>query len=82
MAQKIRAKFNVAEVTRYGNGGGGKVVLLACTTGSEENKSFSQYTPSGKIEMNVTVPEVLDQFQSMGEYYIDFEKVEAAPAAE
>jgi hypothetical protein len=36
----VRAKFNVAEITHYGNGGGSKVTLYPVQSGSEENKSF------------------------------------------
>lgn len=68
-----RAKFNMAEITRYGNSGGMKVTLLPVTGNSEENKSFWKYTPSGKIEMFVDNPDVEFTF---GEYYIDFTKVD------
>jgi len=70
---KTRAKFNVAEITNYGNGGGTKVVLMPVTTGSEENKSFWNYTPSGRIEMHITNPDV--KFE-LGEYFVDFTKAE------
>lgn len=69
----IRAKFNVSEITKYGNGGGTKVTLLAVINNSEENKSFWKYTPSGKIEMYIDNPNAEFQF---GEYYIDFTKSE------
>ena len=82
MSKTIRAKFTVSEVSKYGGCGGTKIVLSAVTVGSEENKSFSQYTPSGKIEMMITVDEVAKQFSEMGEYYIDFTKAEETPAAE
>lgn len=72
----IRAKFNVVECTRYFNGGGAKVKLMPCTSNAPENKSFNEATPYGTIEMGVTVPEVIEQFEKGGEYYIDFTKVE------
>lgn len=73
MAKTIRAKFNVAEIAKYGNGGGAKVVLMPVMGNSEENKSFWQATPSGKIEMHISNPNAVFEF---GEYYIDFTKVE------
>lgn len=73
MSKTIRAKFNVAEITEYGNGGGTKVVLMPVTTGSEENKAFWQWTPSGRIEMHISNPDAKFEF---GEYYIDFTKAE------
>ena len=69
----VRAKFNVAEITKYGNGGGGKVVLNAVLGHSEENKKFWQYTPSGKIEIWIDNPEAFKAFE-FGEYYVDFTK--------
>ena len=68
-----RAKFNVAEITTYGNAGGVKVTLFPVIGNSDENKSFWKYTPSGKIEMHITNPDV--EFQ-LGEYYVDFTKVD------
>lgn len=73
MSKTIRAKFNVAEITKYGNGGGANIVLMPVVSGSEENKSFWKYTPSGKIELNITEPGA--EFE-LGEYYIDFTKAE------
>lgn len=78
MAQKIKAKFSVSEITHYGNGGGTKVVLSPVLGGSDENKQWSTFTPSGKIEMHISNPDC--KFE-MGEYYIDFEKAEATPSA-
>lgn len=68
-----RAKFNVAEITKYGNGGGTKVILLPVTGNGEENKTFWKYTPAGRIELSITNPDV--EFQ-LGEYYVDFTKAE------
>ncbi len=73
MAKTIRAKFNVAEIAKYGNGGGTKVTLFPVMGQSEENKAFWQATPSGKIEMHISNPDAVFEF---GEYYIDFTKAE------
>jgi hypothetical protein len=71
----MRAKFKVEEITQFGpsNNMARKVIFSPVTTGSEENKSFSTYTPSGKIELTVTNPDLKLEF---GEYYIDFTKAE------
>lgn len=69
----VRAKFNVSEITQYGNGGGRKVVLMPVIGNSEENKEFWQHTPSGQIELHITNPDA--EFK-LGEYYIDFTPVE------
>jgi len=73
MANTIRAKFNVAEIAKYGNSGGTKVTLMPVTTGSEENKAFWEFTPSGKIELHISNPDAVFEF---GEYYVDFTKAE------
>ena len=70
----VRAKFNVAEIAKYGNGNG-KVVLNAVTGGTKENESFWRYTPSGKIEIWIDNPEAFKAFE-FGEYYVDFTKAE------
>lgn len=71
--KNTRAKFNVAEIAKQGNGGGTNVTLFPVISGSEENKSFWENTPSGKIELHITNPDVEFEF---GEYYVDFTKVE------
>ena len=73
MSKTIRSKFNVAEITKFGNGGGTKVTLFPVINQSEENKSFWDATPSGKIELNISNPDA--EFE-LGEYYVDFTKVE------
>jgi len=73
MKNTIRIKFNVSEITSYGNGGGVKVVLMPTITNSEENKSFLGKMPSGRIEIDL--PELNGEFE-FGEYYVDFIKAE------
>lgn len=69
----VRAKFYVSAVTEY-QGGGRKFELMPVTSGSEENKSFWKYTPSGKIEINVS-NESVATFEVGKEYYVDFSSV-------
>ena len=72
----VKAKFNVTELTKYGNGGGGKVKLSPVTGNTEENKEFWKYTPSGSIEMYIDNPEAFKEFEDLGEFYVTFEKGE------
>lgn len=67
----ILAKFKVGSVTDFGNNNEG-VNMSPVTSGSEENKSFSMYTPSGKIEMHITNPEAIGFFKPSKEYYVEF----------
>ena len=40
--------------------------------GSEENKKFWQYTPSGSLQLGVVNPDVWKEFEIGEEYYLDF----------
>ena len=70
----VKVKFNVSELTKFGNGGGGKVVLMPVVGDSDENREFWKYTPSGKLEMVIDNPEAYKQFEEMGEFYLTIEK--------
>jgi len=73
----VKAKFNVAEVTKYGNGGGGRVTLMAVIGGDNpENKEFWRNTPSGKIEIWIDNPEAMKHFENFGEFYVEFTKAD------
>lgn len=69
----IKTKFNVAEITHFGNGGGRKVILNPVISNNEENKSFWEHTPSGQIELQITNPDA--EFE-LGEYYVEFTKAD------
>jgi hypothetical protein len=77
----VRAKFKVQSVTHNAPAGtekSGSVVLTPVTSGSEENKVFWKYTPSGRIEMQVSNMDALAQFQPGQEFYVDFTPAEPA----
>lgn len=65
----VRAKFYVYSKTLYLDTC--LVLLQPVTSGSEENKTFWKYTPSGKLEMSV-LKEVGDMFEIGQEFYLDF----------
>lgn len=45
--------------------------------GSDENKSFSKYTPSGSLWLNISdETEAFNFFEQGEEYYLDFTKAE------
>lgn len=66
----MRAKFYCQSLTRYEK----QVIaeLHAVTSGSEENRSFAQYTPNAHLKITIDNPAVLDYFKPGGEYYLDF----------
>jgi hypothetical protein len=69
----VIAKFSCSHITDFGNSK--EVNLQPVINGSEENKSFSLYTPSGSIKLNITNPDAFSQFEVGKEYLITFEEV-------
>jgi hypothetical protein len=72
----VRAKFTVRNILKdqYGNA---VVKLYAVYKGDEsspENKSFSNSTPSGSVELYITNPAAYEFFEKLaGKYvYLDF----------
>jgi hypothetical protein len=45
------------------------------TEPGSENYRFTKATPSGRVELTVTNPAALEQFQPGDEFYATFEKV-------
>lgn len=74
----VRAKFicqrvNKAKLSKT-DVGLATVTLVPVVSGSEENKEFWQYTPSGQIEMTIKNEAAEKYFEVGEEYYIDFIK--------
>lgn len=70
----MRAKFKLDSITRINYGGGEQQTLLLSpvTFGSEENKQFWKWTPTGKIELTTVNPAVLQEMEFGKEFYVDF----------
>lgn len=71
----MQAKLKVEYVVK---GGGESEVLIMSpvTTGSEENKSFSKWTPWGKLELGITNPNLIGTFNPGDEYIVEFTKAD------
>ena len=69
--EPITIRFNVAETTQYGNGGGSKVVLICSTEANEIRSALA-----GKIDLHFGSPNV--DF-SHGEYEVTITKIEPKP---
>lgn len=72
----LRAKFNVGHILKD-NCGTTYVKLWAVYAGDEsspENKSFSNSTPSGSVELCITNPSAVEFFDKLagGYVYLDF----------
>lgn len=74
--KNLQAKFKVGSVVDYGNQNV-EANLSAVTGNSEENKTFSIYTPSASLKMHITNPDALDFFKAGEEYVCTFSKVES-----
>lgn len=74
----VRAKFTcVGKNISLSNGKPlSTYVFYPVTSGSDENKEFFQYTPSGKIELGTINEKV--SFEIGKEYYLDFSPAEKA----
>jgi hypothetical protein len=71
----VRAKFVVDSIakTRHGSH---TIRMSPVCGGSEENKTFWQYTPSGNIEFQCVNDGAVNQFEVGKEYYVDFKLAE------
>lgn len=66
----VRAKFRVESIETSVSGS--TIKMQPVTSGSEENKQFFKWTPSGSLNMGVVNPEVAAAFVPGAEFYIDF----------
>lgn len=74
--KKVRAKFNCHYIQKNEESRGITVNMLAVTDGSEENKSFSEFTPSGQLSIVIDKGEAKEYFEEGKDYYLDFTKAE------
>ncbi len=75
MSMKIRAKFRCNTVTKTVDGGE-QVYFAPVTSGSDDNKTWSRYTPSGQLAMTITAEGAVGQFEQGKEYFLDFTPAE------
>ena len=77
MSQKVRAKFVCVGVSDNPEQEQKNISLIPVTDGSEENKSFSKYTPAGGVDLTISYEtEASNFFEEGSEYYLDFTKAE------
>ncbi len=82
----VRAKFRCDEILQhsaYTDSEGVKhesrtVKMDAVSDDGGDNESWSEATPSGKLEMTINNPSAFDTFVINGEYYLDITPVEKA----
>jgi hypothetical protein len=71
----VRAKFKCEVVVSRASGA--EIDLTPVTNGSDENKEFYAYTPSGSIKLSTVNAEAAKQFIPGKEYYVDFTPADA-----
>ena len=69
MATKIRCKMKVSEVKLTACGT--SLLLEPVINGSEENKKFWTWTPSGKLSLDIVNTEATKDVKPAQEYYVD-----------
>jgi len=72
----VRAKFKCTVVSHNYTDNAMVVKFQAVTAETEENKTWSKWTPTGSLEMYVSNPEVFNQFEEGKEYFLDITPVE------
>lgn len=75
--EQVRAKFQCIKVEDQPDLQQKLVDFVAVTDGSEENKSFAKFTPSGGAYLNISYETPASDFFEEGQcYYLDFVKAE------
>ncbi|KNC91285.1 hypothetical protein [Trabulsiella odontotermitis] len=72
----VRAKFCCHFIKKYDGNKSQTVHMSAVIDDTPENKKWSKYTPSGELQMHISNPDALDQFEQGKEYYIDIQPAE------
>lgn len=73
---KVRAKF-ICNHIENPTTGDAVVHMSAVTSGSEENKSFAEYTPSAQLQMHISPgTSAASAFEQGKEYFVDFTPAE------
>lgn len=74
---QVRAKFVCTGIQDFPEYENKTVSFSPVISGSDENKSFSKYTPAGSISLSISYEtEAVNFFEERKEYYIDFSKAE------
>lgn len=76
----VKAKFKIEGLVDYTKSTDRDpaihVFMSAVTSDSEENKTWSKWTPSGNLELYITNPECFNKFTIGKEYYLTIDEAE------
>ena len=70
---ELLAKMKCGSTQDFGNKNV-EVNLTAVQGDSEENKTFSIYTPNASVKIHITNPDALDFFEAGKEYVCEFKE--------
>ena len=71
--KKVRAKFECVGIIDHSDYESKSVSFSPVIGGSNENKSFSKFTPSGSLVLEISYEtEASNAFKEGKEYYLDF----------
>ena len=70
----VRCKFKCYSIENTESGA--SLTLRAVSSGSEENKAFFKWTPSGELKVATVNAEAASQFAPGKEYFIDITAAE------
>lgn len=78
----VQAKFWVTNINHHAHQAGGgdnqsATVEMQPVYADGANDHWSKWTPTGKIEMTITNPNAIAQFDLGGEYLITFDRANA-----
>jgi len=77
MKVKVRAKFECVGIEDQPDYESKSVSFSPVINGSDENKSFSKYTPAGSLYLQISYEtEAANAFEVGKEYYLDFTEAE------
>jgi hypothetical protein len=74
---KMLTKFKLEELKKYANFPGVSLMFMP-SIDADINKSFAQNTPSGKIELTINNPNLVNTFEVGQEYIVEFSLVESS----
>jgi hypothetical protein len=71
---KVRGKFYVESITKYKDNYASVVMQARSENTIPEDQKYAEATPSGKLEMTITVPAVIEFFVPGKVVYVDIEE--------
>ncbi|HAS1024530.1 TPA: hypothetical protein I3764_000111 [Enterobacter cloacae] len=69
----VRAKFFCQSIQKAEDGSYRTIHMSPVTADTEENKTWSKYTPGGQLQMVISNPSAFDLFEQGKEYFIDIQ---------